>query len=167
MIDREGPPVLRTLQDRLNYLFQTVRKPGEGPYSYRKVAEAIKQDQGVLITAQYINQIARGERGNPGIVQLRALAAFFGVTAGYLLGEPADVERFEGELQRLASAVAMRERVQDLMDDAMRQPEVQEIVLRARGVSAEHLQLVADMLATVRRLEGLGEPGSDDSQQGK
>ncbi|GIF74207.1 MULTISPECIES: helix-turn-helix transcriptional regulator [Asanoa] len=162
MTNRDGPPVLRTLGDRLTYLFETVREPGSRP-SYRAVAEAIKSEQGVVMSAQYINQLANGERENPGLVQLTAIATYFGVTPGYLLGEHAHVERFAGELQRLAEAVAMREQVQQLMDDTMQEPAVQQIVLRARGVSPAHLELVAEMLAKVRRMEGLDDADGDES----
>ncbi|GAA1844659.1 helix-turn-helix domain-containing protein [Asanoa iriomotensis] len=156
MADREELPALRTMQERLRFLFQTVRPPGKARYSFRQVAEAIKTEQGVEISGQYIQQIESGERRNPGVVQVRALAGFFGVPPEYLLGV-GDTDKVTGELRRLREAIEVRERLDVMMDDAMRDPDLQGIVLKARGVPPRYLQLVAGMLDEVRRIEGLDE----------
>ncbi|MEV6302224.1 helix-turn-helix transcriptional regulator [Actinoplanes sp. NPDC051861] len=144
---------LDSMRDRLNYLFETVRPAGKPRYSVREVAEAIKRDQDFDISAAYINYICTGERENPGVQQVRALAQFFGVPAAFLLGEgdPGQVAR---ELDQLRAAVRIKERMQ-AADDAMNDPGVRVVALKARGLSPSHLKLVSAMLDQVREIEGL------------
>jgi transcriptional regulator with XRE-family HTH domain len=141
------------MQDRLNYLFETVRPVGKPRYSVREVAEAIKRDQGFDISAAYINYICTGERENPGVQQVRALACFFGVPASFLLGD-GDQSQIARELDQLRAAVRFKEKLQ-AADDAMNDPCVRVIAMKARGLSPSHLKLVSAMLDQVREIEGL------------
>jgi hypothetical protein len=141
------------MQDRLNYLFETVRPAGKPRYSVREVAESIKRDQGFDISAAYINYICTGERENPGVRQVRALARFFGVPAGFLLGD-GDQGHVARELEQLRAAVQIKERLQ-AADDALNDPGVRVVAMKARGLSPSHLKLVSAMLDQVREIEGL------------
>ncbi|MFC7533882.1 XRE family transcriptional regulator [Actinoplanes sp. GCM10030250] len=141
------------MRDRLNYLFETVRPAGKPRYSVREVAEAIKRDQNFDISAAYINYICTGERENPGVQQVRALACFFGVPVAFLLGE-GDLGQVSRELDRLRAAVVLKEKLQ-AADDAMNDPGVRVVALKARGLSPSHLKLVSAMLDQVREIEGL------------
>ncbi|WP_328459309.1 helix-turn-helix transcriptional regulator [Actinoplanes sp. NBC_00393] len=153
MSTTSGGRPLTSMQDRLNYLFETVRPVGKPRYSVREVAEAIKRDQSFEISAAYINYICTGERENPGVQQVRALARFFGVPAAFLLGDgdPGAVAR---ELEQLRAVVQFKEKLQ-AADDAMNDPGVRVIALKARGLSPSHLKLVSTMLDQVREIEGL------------
>ena len=144
---------LTTMRDRLNYLFETVRPPGKPRYSVREVAEAIKRDQNFDISAAYINYICTGERENPGVQQVSAIARFFGVPAAFLLGE-GDTGHVARELEQLRDAVRVREKL-EAADDAMNDPGVRVVALKARGLSPSHLKLVSAMLDQVREIEGL------------
>lgn len=137
---------LATMQERVNYLFETVRPVGKARYSVREVAECIKRDQGFDISGAYINYICTGERENPGVQQVRALATFFGVPVSFLLGE-GDLSRVAHELEQLRAAVDAREALAD--------PGVQIVAMKARGLSPSHLKLVSAMLDQVREIEGL------------
>ena len=151
----QNQPRFATMRGRLNYLFETVRPVGKERYTYREVAEAIKRDQGFGITAAYINYICTGERDNPGVEQVRALAKFFGVPAAFLFGE-GDLSMITTELEQLRAAVIAREQ-QQLADEALSDPGVRVVAMKARGLSPSHLQLVSAMLDQVRQLEGLDE----------
>ncbi|MEU4422107.1 helix-turn-helix transcriptional regulator [Actinoplanes sp. NPDC024001] len=142
-----------SIRDRLNFLFETVRPVGKPRYSVREVAEAIKRDQGFDISAAYINYICTGERENPGVQQIRALARFFGVPAAFLLDD-GDQSHVTRELDQLRAAVEVTEKLR-AADDAMDDPCVRVIALKARGLSPSHLKLVSTMLDQVREIEGL------------
>lgn len=153
-------PHLGTMQDRLNLLFETVRPAGKPRYSVRDVAEAIRETQGFDISPAYIGHICTGKRENPGVLQVRALATFFGVPVAFLTGD-GDLTAIAGELERLREAIAAKELLQ-AADDAMSDPGVRLVALKARGLSTSHLGLVSAMLDEVGRLERLG----PDSEKG-
>jgi transcriptional regulator with XRE-family HTH domain len=75
-----------TLAQRLNNLFRAVRRPDGREYSHREVAEAITAS-GEPISHSYIGQLRAGDKDNPTIKHLRALARFFGVPVEYFTNE--------------------------------------------------------------------------------
>ncbi|WNE94674.1 helix-turn-helix transcriptional regulator [Streptomyces luomodiensis] len=128
--DAAGSP----LADRLNYLFTTMHPPG-APYTNAHVAEAISggDEYGeTTLTEQYLSMLRNGKRTNPSPDVLRALAKFFAVPVGYLLGDlsPSQAERVEEEVRFLV---------------AMRDKRVRSIALRAVGLPPE----VQDSLTTI------------------
>jgi transcriptional regulator with XRE-family HTH domain len=129
----------RTFADRLNYLFRTVRKPDQREYTNEEVANAITQDQGVTISASYLWYLRTGQRDNPTLKHLKALATFFGVPPSYFFDDET-AERVEAELALLV---------------AMKDARVRDLALRADGLSPESLDAIREMIARVRELEGL------------
>lgn len=154
---------LDSFQKRLNYLFDTVRPVGKVRYSVRDVAEAIKSGQGEEISAAYIHHLLTGERDNPGVRQVRALAKFFGVPPAWLVGD-GDLDAVTAELKLLRIAIETREQLQRA-DDAMSDPQVRRIAVMARGLSPSHLRLVGTVLRQVRELEGLGNDNEDQPER--
>lgn len=130
--------------DRLNYLFEVVTKSDRRRYSNEEVAAAILQDQGVTISASYLWYLRTGQRDNPTVRHLHALASFFGVPPAYFVEDAAD-KRVEAEL-----AVAA----------AIRDVGVRTVALRANGLSAKSLETIRDVIERVRQLEGLPPTGS-------
>jgi transcriptional regulator with XRE-family HTH domain len=124
---------------RLDRLFATVRPRGRGEYSYREVAAGVADLTGTVISPSYIWQLRTGVKDNPTKRHIEALAAFFGVPAAFFF-DAAETERVESELATLA---------------ALRDSGVTAIALRANGLSAESLRLVADLIERTRSLEGL------------
>ena len=129
----------RTLAEKLDYLFRTVRGPDRREYSNEDVAAAITRDQGVTISASYIWYLRTGQRDNPTFKHLNALARFFGVPPAYFFDEETSV-RVEAELGLLT---------------AMRDTGVRDIALRAAGLSSKSLDTINDIINHVRELEGL------------
>ncbi|MDW6065276.1 helix-turn-helix transcriptional regulator [Streptomyces sp. FXJ1.4098] len=128
--EADGSPLAR----RLNYLFATMHPPG-APYTNAHVAEAISGGDeygGVSLTEQYLSMLRNGKRTNPSPDVLRALAKFFAVPVGYLLGDlsPSQAERVEEEVRFLV---------------AMRDKRVRGIALRSVGLPPE----VQDSLAAI------------------
>ena len=122
------------LAERLTYLFSSMHPPG-APYTNAHVAAEISGNDeygGVSLTEQYLSMLRNGRRTNPSPDVLRALARFFGVPVGYLLGDlsPAQAERVEEEVRFLV---------------AMRDQRVRAIALRAVGLPPE----VQDSLTTI------------------
>src|SRR5690348_1018586 len=104
--DMTPKPAGNALADRLNYLFSNMHPPGF-PYTNAHVAEQIsrKADEfgGVTLTEQYLSMLRNAKRANPRPDILRALAKFFAVPVGYLLGDLSEsqAERVEEEVQFL------------------------------------------------------------------
>jgi transcriptional regulator with XRE-family HTH domain len=139
MADTSDSTPRRTLAEKLNYLFQTVREPGRREYSNEEVATAITRDQGESISASYLWYLRTGQRDNPTIKHVNALARFFGVPVAYFVDDEAS-EQVEAELAVLA---------------AMRDTGIRDVALRAAGLSAESLETIGDIISRVRKLEGL------------
>ncbi|MBU8857792.1 MULTISPECIES: hypothetical protein [unclassified Micromonospora] len=75
----------RLIQTRLRELFEA-RDEARPPYTETEVARALTA-RGHKITAEGIRNLLRAERVNPKATTLRALAEFFKVPAGHLLGD--------------------------------------------------------------------------------
>ncbi|MFC9880489.1 helix-turn-helix domain-containing protein [Streptomyces libani] len=123
------------LAERLNHLFANMHPPGV-PYTNAFVAEEISggaaEYGGVKVTEQYLSMLRNGRRTNPSPELLRALAKFFAVPVGYLLGDLSQPQaaRVEEEVRFLA---------------AMRDQRVRAIALRSVGLPPE----VQDSLTTI------------------
>jgi transcriptional regulator with XRE-family HTH domain len=139
----------RTLAEKLQHLFASVKPAGRGEYSNHEVATAIEAAGGPTISATYIWQLRKGLRTNPTLNHLEALAHFFGVPTSYFLDD-AKAAEIDSQLELLA---------------ALRDSDVQAIALRASGVSSEGLKAIVAMLDHVRRAEGL--PPATDADQSK
>lgn len=139
------PRAERTLAEKLDHLFGTVRPRGGGEYSFEEVAEAIRSKGGPTISSTYIWQLRRGIRDNPTKRHLEALAGFFGVPPAYFFDDAA-AERIDSELALLS---------------ALRDAPVRQIALRASGLSAKSLDAITEMVERVRELEGLPEADSE------
>ncbi|WP_078653760.1 helix-turn-helix domain-containing protein [Streptomyces catenulae] len=143
-----------TLADRLGRLFTHMHPPG-APYTNAHVADEISGDPeqfgGVRLTEQYLSMLRNGRRSNPSPEVLRALAKFFGVPAGYLLGDLSQpqAERVEEEVRFLA---------------AMRDQRVRAIALRSVGLPPdvqESLTTIIDQFRRQMDLPGRGGVGHD------
>src|ERR671927_1382388 len=87
----------RSLSEKLDRLFQTVRPRDGGEYSFEEVAEALRERGGPTISATYLWQLRKGIRDNPTKRHLEALADFFGVSPAYFFDDEASA-RIDAEL---------------------------------------------------------------------
>ncbi|EMF02501.1 helix-turn-helix transcriptional regulator [Streptomyces mobaraensis NBRC 13819 = DSM 40847] len=133
--DRAAGDTGSPLAGRLNYLFANMHPPG-APYTNAHVAEEISRGTeeygGVTLTEQYLSMLRNGKRANPSPDVLRALAKFFAVPVGYLMGDLSapQTARVEEEVRFLV---------------AMRDQRVRAIALRSVGLPPE----VQDSLTTI------------------
>jgi transcriptional regulator with XRE-family HTH domain len=136
------PTRLRTLADKLDYLFRTVRPKGRGEYTYREVAQAINDaPDGTTISASYLWQLRRGDKDNPTIKHIEALAKFFGVPASYFLDDETTGQIAE-QLELLA---------------AIRDNDVREIALRVSDLSDAAMHMIRNVIENTRQIEGLAD----------
>lgn len=139
------------LSQRLGYLFANVHPPG-GTYTNAHVAAEISGNPdeygGVSLTEQYLSMLRGGKRTNPHPDILRALAKFFGVPVGYLVGDlpESQAARVEEEVEFL---VAMRDR------------RVRNIALRSVGLPPEVQDSLTAIISQFRQQMNLPtDPGA-------
>lgn len=137
----------RTLAEKIDYLFATVHPKGRGPYTYEEVASGVREAGGPTISGSYVWQLRTGQRDNPTMKHLQALAGFFGVAPSYFFDEESS-QRIAAELKLLAS---------------MRDNNVRTVALRASGLSPETLKTIQGFIERARALEGL----SDEPPEGE
>jgi transcriptional regulator with XRE-family HTH domain len=134
----EGSQPRRTVAEKLEHLFKTVRGP-RGEYTLDEVVTGIRQRGGPTISSSYLWQLRKGIKDNPTKRHMEALADFFGVPAAYFFDDDA-ATRIEAEL---ASLVALRD------------AGVRSVALRAAGLSPRSLAAIRTIIDSAREVEGL------------
>jgi transcriptional regulator with XRE-family HTH domain len=135
-----------SLARRLEQLFQTAHPPGRGPYSTAEAVAGINQTAGERVMSyNYLYQLRRGTKDQPGAARLKAIASFFRVPVSYFYDDDPDDARAREELELAA---------------ALRDQGIRHIAFRAAGLSPESLRAILAQIENTRRLEGL--PSLDD-----
>lgn len=127
------------LAARINTCFEMRRAPNAPPLSNSAAARAITAHTGVPISATYLWQMRKGLKTNPTMAHVKAIAAFLGVPAMYLVDDDHD-PRLEADL------VLLHE---------LRQSGALEVLPRVAGLSPQTLSAVACLLDHLRTLEKL------------
>ena len=136
---RQTRPPQGQFARRLDHLFRTVHPQDRGPYTPAEAAAGINQAAGErVVSATYLWLLRTGERSNPTLRHLLAIARFFGVPPVYFLDTDADREGLPAEV------------IAALADDNIR-----DLALRAAGLSGRSLRAIADMVDSARTVEGL------------
>ncbi|MGW4831120.1 XRE family transcriptional regulator [Amycolatopsis japonica] len=136
-------PRATTLTERIDRLFQVVRRPNGEQHSHEEVARACRESTGESFSAAYLWQLRTGRRDNPTKRHLEALAAFFQVPPAYF---------FDDEQGR-----ALAEEVELL--GALRNSAVRNLALRAVTLSEEGLGTVTDIVEAIKRRESKRDQG--------
>lgn len=144
--DREGGRLseqkARSLADKINHLFEAIRRDDGQEFSNEFVAAAICESGETTISQSYIWQLRKGKKTNPTISHLQALADFFGVPVTYF---------FDDEV---ASKVERRlETQQARVSEAIGSGDVRLMAMRAGELSPRGRKQVMDLLDVVYRLE--------------
>ncbi|WP_410660038.1 XRE family transcriptional regulator [Amycolatopsis sp. lyj-112] len=132
-----------TLTDRIERLFQVVRRPNGDQHSHEEVARACRENTGESFSAAYLWQLRTGRRDNPTKRHLEALAAFFQVPPAYF---------FDDEQGK-----ALAEEIELL--GALRNSAVRNLALRAVTLSEEGLGTVTDIVEAIKRRESMRDRG--------
>ncbi|GAA3073924.1 helix-turn-helix domain-containing protein [Streptosporangium carneum] len=135
--EQDRAPVAGTLSDRIDHLFQVVRRPNGEQHSHEEVAKACRESTGETFSATYLWQLRTGRRDNPTKRHLEALAAFFQVPPAYFFDDEQGTA-IAKELELLG---------------ALRNSAVRDVALRAVNLSEEGLGTVADIIDAIERRE--------------
>lgn len=135
-----NPNDLEHLAERLDTLFTTVPRSDDSSqfHTSASVAEELSK-QGIEVTPNHIRALRTGRRNNPSFRLLVGLAELFHVPIDYFVDDSV-----AKEIQESLDALV-----------AIRGTAVQQIMLRAHGVSSESLDSVLNLLDQIRRIEGL------------
>ncbi|MER0477467.1 helix-turn-helix domain-containing protein [Streptomyces sp. Edi2] len=147
MSGQEGitPRQRLTVAHKLDHLLKLHAKPGnDDKPSYKTMATEIAAQSGETFSGAYLWQLHRGERTNPTLRHLSALAAYFGVPVSYFTDD--DVARSVIDEEDLAR----RE-----LDRSMAEAGVSAVYLRGdlTALSPEGKRMAADMIRQIRALE--------------
>jgi transcriptional regulator with XRE-family HTH domain len=143
---RQTRPPEGHFAQRLDHLFRTVHPKDRGPYTPADVADAINAEAGErMVSGTYLWLLRTGQRDNPTLKHLLAIARFFGVPPTYFFPEDAQHDEVPADL------------VAALSDDKVR-----EMALRAAGLSDRSLEAITGMINSARAVEGL--PDSNEAE---
>ena len=142
-----------TLAEKINRLFETIHPPDRGPWSNQEVERwladrAALDGDGLTISANYLLLLRNGQRDNPTMRNVQAMAKFFQVDPGYFLRDDTDTEQTYLDLELLG---AIRDNEQ-----------VKSIALRAFNLDPEMREWLARMINDLpqgrnRRQRGAGQ----------
>ncbi|MBS2539432.1 XRE family transcriptional regulator [Catenulispora sp. NF23] len=137
MAQGEGASGRRTLAEKIDILFQTVRRPNRELFSNDEVATACREATGESFSATYLWQLRTGRRDNPTMRHLEALAQFFEVPVAYFFDDDQ------------SSAIARELELLGVLRDAG----VRNVALRALTLSPEGIDTLNDMIDVLVRHE--------------
>lgn len=133
----------RTLAERLDHLFDSVRRPDGQEYTNEHVAQAVSA-KGVTISQSYIWQLRKQKKDNPTLKHLQALADFFGVPPAYFFDD-AVAGQIDEQIEALR---AERERLSETSGS-----EARLMAMRAGELSPDRRRQVMELLDVVYKLE--------------
>lgn len=134
-----------TVAEKLEHLLKLrARLSEDGVPSYKTLAAEIAAQSGESFSGAYLWQLHRGERTNPTLRHLRALATYFGVPVSYFTDD--DVARRTIDEDLLASHE---------LNQSMAEAGVSAVYLRGdlAALSPEGKRMAADMIRQIRELE--------------
>ena len=137
--ENETPQDPGVIARKLQFLFETVRKPDGSKYTYREVLDGIAASGGPTLSIGYLSQLVNGRRKNPMLDSLVALAKFFKQPLSFfdIATEPSEAD----ELQRLAAR--------------LQSAGVESIAQRAVGLNKGNLKALETLLDQMRAMQGL------------
>ncbi|HEX4791249.1 MAG TPA: helix-turn-helix domain-containing protein [Actinospica sp.] len=141
----EAPGAGSSLAEKIDTLFQVVRRPNREQFSHEEVAKACRAATGETFSATYLWQLRTGRRDNPTKRHLEALAQFFHVPVAYFFDDDQG-SAIAKELELLG---------------ALRDAGVRSVALRAVNLSPQGIDTISDMIDVLARRErgGGGEEG--------
>lgn len=127
--------------NRLNQLFETQRDPDGKPWTNVAVAKAM-HGIGFPGAPGYLSQLRNGQRDNPTLAYVKAVAEVFGVPAAYFTEDAAEAARLRDDHAVLA---------------ALQDSGIAGLALRAKDLDRESLQSIEVIMDAVRKLKGYPE----------
>jgi transcriptional regulator with XRE-family HTH domain len=128
---------LPAFSQRLNYLWATRLSPRHTPYTLREVHEGT----GRKLSLSYLSLLRKGKVAAPSGEKLQLLADFFGVPISYFTAAQVPQELSQADID-------------PELWDALRNPMVREMALRAARMGREEWELVLHMMHHAQELVG-------------
>ena len=141
------PGVIAT---KLQFLFETVRRPDGKRYTYQQVLDGIAANGGPSLSIGYMSQLVNGVRKNPKLSAVIALAKFFKKPLSFfdIATGPAEAD------QRV------------LLNARLHSAGVESIAQRATGLNEGNLKALESLIDQMRVMQGLPsiepKPGGSD-----
>lgn len=133
--EEHEPP--RTLAAKIERCFEVMHPADRGPWTLKEVSQGMA-DLGVTCSVSYLSQLRHGDKDNPTLRQVQALAKFFHVPMTYFVGTDDEVDNFDAQMV--------------LVEARRTNPELQDIALRTANFTSRGVLAIA---AIVRELEGI------------
>ena len=124
-----------SLKDKLNQAFATLHPANRSPFTNREVIQWLQAhaaDGEPTLSLNYLSMLRSGERDNPTVRHLQALARFFDINPAYFIEDSDRADAVHSDLQLLA---------------AMRDSEVRSIAARALDLNPQMRTWLADTVA--------------------
>jgi transcriptional regulator with XRE-family HTH domain len=139
-LPRQTRPPQGLFAERLDHLFRVAHPKDRGPYTPAEAAEAINEGAGdKVVSGTYLWLLRTGQRDNPTMKHLIAIARFFAVPPTYFFPDDSlDENAVPAELTA-----------------ALGDEKVREMALQAAGLSDRSLKAITDMINSARSVEGL------------
>lgn len=135
-----------TFAQKLNKLLEVFAREDGRPMSGARFLEDFTAKTGTKISPGYLSELRNGKVDAPRIDLVNAFASYFKVNPGYFLPGDNDAEN-QNRLELLAS---------------MRDNRVQDLAVRAAGLSDSTLRRITAIIESARALENLpATPGGD------
>ena len=146
----------RSFADKLNQLFETVRRDDGSAYSLNDVASAVNAEGRTKLSASYLSELRTGRKDNPNVWVADALARFFGQPLEYFVdddlaptartrGKPPHRAAVEADLSTFAGRLAVL--VAATQPAGGRAPDSRQL---ARALTSEGTKVTASELDAVR-----------------
>jgi len=146
--ENEAPQDPGVIARKLQFLFETVRKPDGRKYTYREVLDGVVANGGPTFSIGYLSQLVNGVRKNPMLDALTAIAAFFKVPLSFF-----DVTTGTTEADARMKLTAH-----------LQSAGVESIAQRAAGLNQGNIKALETLIDQMRTMQGLPpvEPGHAD-----
>lgn len=128
-----------TLADKLDRCFRTMHPADRGEWTYREVSAEIAKT-GVSVSPSYIWQLRKGQRDNPTVRQIQAIADFFHIPITYFFGPPEEVDQLDAQMTLVR---------------AMRDHKVRDLALRASELSPAGIRAIANIIDELQNVRGM------------
>lgn len=145
------PPELRTLAEKIEYLFQHVHPGKDRPYTLQEVVAKARELEGPTISLGFLHALRTGKSDNPTIQHLQALAGVFNVPVEFFFSDDVTV-RLAPQLKLLA---------------LLQERRVTSIALRAADLSPAARDTLLAVIDALERLASGVTRGSEDTSSGE
>jgi transcriptional regulator with XRE-family HTH domain len=125
-----------SVSEKIDYLFQTVRRPDGREFTY----DDVERGTSGRVSRSYVWKLRHGRNRNPSLDVIEAMSVYFGVPPEYFFG---------GELRSEARAIEAAE-VAALLQD----PDARLMADRVRGLSPTAIQALLALVEHLRSIEG-------------